>query len=66
MATKKRATATSKKQTKKKEPQKIERRDLEELIYGKGGARRFTQDSPVLPDVWFEFGEKLTGRVDLI
>lgn len=64
MATRKRAT--SKKQTRKQEPEKIDRRDLEELIYGRGGARRFTQDSPVLPDVWFEFGEKLTGKVDLL
>ena len=66
MATKKRATSTAKKQTTKKEPEPINRRDLEELIYGRGGARRFTQDSPVLPDVWFEFGEKLTGKVDLL
>lgn len=66
MATKKRATATSKKQSRKKEPEKLNRADLEKLIYGGGGSRRFTQDSPVLPDVWFEFGDRLTGKVDLL
>lgn len=66
MATKKRATATSKKQSRKKEPEKLNRADLEKLIYGAGGSRRFTQDSPVLPDVWFEFGDRLTGKVDLL
>lgn len=66
MATKKSRTAASKNQTRKKEPEPIDRRDLERLIYGEGGARRFTQDSPVLPDVWFEFGQKLTGKVDLL
>ncbi|HEU4435677.1 MAG TPA: S8 family peptidase [Pyrinomonadaceae bacterium] len=66
MASSKRRSSTSKKQTRKKAPERIERRDLEKLIYGEGGSRRFTQDSPVLPDVWFEFGEKLTGKVDLL
>ncbi|MGQ0714557.1 MAG: S8 family peptidase [Gemmatimonadaceae bacterium] len=33
---------------------------LEELIFGKDAARRFTQDSPVLPDVWIEFGLQYT------
>jgi serine protease AprX len=44
----------------------IERAELEQLIYGHGGARRFTQDSPVLPDVWFEFAKNPGGRVDLL
>jgi hypothetical protein len=29
---------------------------LEEAIFGKTGFRRFTQDSPILPDVWMEYG----------
>ncbi len=29
---------------------------LERLLFGEGGSRRFTQDSPVLPDVWIRFG----------
>jgi hypothetical protein len=81
MATKKRRTPASKGASKRttkttsksktteearKEPNKIDRDKLEKLIYGKGGSRRFTQDSPVLPDVWFEFGDKLTGKVDLL
>jgi len=70
MATRKRRPTTkrpaAKSQTNRIAPEPIDRRDLERLIYGKGGGRRFTQDSPVLPDVWFEFGDKLTGKVDLL
>ncbi len=44
----------------------IARADLEKLIYGHAGVRRFTQDSPVLPDVWFQFGENPGARVDLL
>lgn len=58
MATKKRRTSTPK--------IPIEREALEQLIYGHGGSKRFTQDSPVLPDVWFEFGKDPTARVDLL
>jgi hypothetical protein len=66
MATSKRRPSTSKNKTKKQRPEPIQRKDLETLIYGEGGSRRFTQDSPVLPDVWFEFGQNLTGKVDLL
>ncbi len=59
MATKKRRTTTT-------TPQSIERQELEELIYQYGGLTRFTQDSPVLPDVWFEFGKNPTARLDLL
>ncbi len=34
-----------------------ERRRIEEILFGRGSARRFTQDSPVLPDVWYAYGE---------
>lgn len=56
--------------TKKSDSSKIKeliaREDLEKLIYGHGGARRFTQDSPVLPDVWIEFGKNPAAKVDLL
>jgi serine protease AprX len=41
------------------------RERLEELMYGGQMAQRFTQDSPVLPDVWFEFAQK-GGPIDLL
>ncbi|HWK89215.1 MAG TPA: hypothetical protein VNP72_04445, partial [Longimicrobium sp.] len=38
----------------------IKREWLEELIFASGDARRFTQDSPVLPDVWIRYAQLLT------
>lgn len=61
MATKKRPATKS-----QRKPQPIGREELEELIYRYDGLTRFTQDSPVLPDVWFEFGKNPTGRLDLL
>ena len=59
--------ATKKRQpSKTKTKNKIERDKLEQLIYRNGGPKRFTQDSPVMPDVWFEFGLNPNGRVDLL
>ena len=62
--------------TKKRQPSKtksrnntnnaIQRDQLELLIYRSAGPKRFTQDSPVMPDVWFEFGKNPNGRVDLL
>src|SRR6185369_14626331 len=57
MATKKSRTST---------PQSITREELEDLIYRQNGLSRFTQDSPVLPDVWFEFGQKPNAKIDLL
>jgi len=57
MATKKRRTAT---------PDPITRAQLEDLIYRQNGLTRFTQDSPVLPDVWFEFGQNPNAKIDLL
>src|SRR6185503_1860037 len=57
MATRKRRAPT---------PQPIGREQLEDLIYRQNGLTRFTQDSPVLPDVWFEFGRTPTARIDLL
>ena len=34
----------------------LSRNEMERLIYGDGSARRQTQDSPILPDVWLRFG----------
>lgn len=34
----------------------LERAELETLIFGDAARRRFTQNSPVLPDVWLAFG----------
>ena len=52
--------------TRKPAVRSIEREEMEKLIYGKQGARRFTQDTPVLPDVWFEFAKDPTMKVDLL
>jgi serine protease AprX len=47
---------------------KLDRTLIEQLMFGTGRVRRFTQDSPVLPDVWIEYAkgpdeesERLTG-----
>lgn len=37
--------------------QKLDRDLMELLLFGAGRARRFTQDSPVLPDVWLEYAK---------
>lgn len=42
------------------------RRKLRELIFGTAGYRRFTQDSPVMPDVWLLYGENPTEAHDLL
>ena len=52
--------------TRKLTPKSIEREEMENLIYGKQGARRFTQDTPVLPDVWLEFAKAPTMKLDLL
>ncbi|HEX8734010.1 MAG TPA: hypothetical protein VF721_01720, partial [Pyrinomonadaceae bacterium] len=45
---------------------KLEHDELEEVIFGKTGFRRFTQDSPILPDVWLAFGDDPKERQDLL
>jgi serine protease AprX len=40
--------------------------DLEAWIYGPPAARRFTQDSPVLPEVWRRYAGDPEGRQDLL
>jgi serine protease AprX len=45
----------------------MKREEIEELIYGKlEQQRRFTQDFPVLPDVWIAFAEKPSSRIELL
>jgi subtilisin family serine protease len=45
----------------------LSRRFLEELIFSFDGSRRFTQDSPVLPDVWLYYGcQDPLGALDLL
>ena len=44
----------------------LDRDLMEQLMFGIGHIRRFTQDSPVLPDVWFEYAldpEKMPDRM---
>jgi hypothetical protein len=41
-------------------------KQLEEVIFGKTGFRRFTQDSPILPDVWMAYGLDPTEPADLL
>ena len=42
-------------------PQRLTRDLMEQLLFGTGRARRFTQDSPVLPDVWLEYAKQPAG-----
>ncbi|HJV30231.1 MAG TPA: S8 family serine peptidase [Gaiellaceae bacterium] len=39
---------------------------LEELIFGTERFRRFTQDSPVMPDVWIAYGLNPDAKLDLL
>jgi subtilisin family serine protease len=45
-------------------PQRFDRHLMEHLLFGTGRARRFTQDSPVLPDVWFEYAKQPADERD--
>ncbi|HSR50024.1 MAG TPA: S8 family peptidase [Acidobacteriota bacterium] len=44
----------------------LNRRFMERLILGNWDVQRFTQDSPVLPDVWVRYGEEPDEPLDLI
>ncbi|HEY7288725.1 MAG TPA: S8 family peptidase [Vicinamibacterales bacterium] len=45
----------------------MKREQIEELFYGKPEQqRRFTQDFPVLPDVWIEYGADPERRIELL
>jgi subtilisin family serine protease len=43
-----------------------EREFFERLVYHSSQGRRFTQQSPVMPDVWIEFGMNPGQRLDLL
>jgi hypothetical protein len=42
----------------------VSRKLIEDLMFGTGRVRRFTQDSPVLPDVWLEYAMSHVGQGD--
>ena len=44
----------------------IKREQLDDLIYVGRMARRFTQDSPILPDVWMEYGRRPGQGLELL
>jgi hypothetical protein len=44
----------------------LTRKWTEQLIYGHEFAGRFTQDSPILPDVWIQCAAHPTRRHDLL
>jgi hypothetical protein len=44
----------------------LTREQIDLLIYGGPGASRFTQDSPVLPDVWIRYSEQPSKRHELL
>lgn len=39
------------------QPRKLTREQIDALLYGGRSSPRFTQDSPVLPDVWMKYAE---------
>jgi len=45
---------------------KLDRNLMEQLMFGTGRVRRFTQDSPILPDVWLEYAKEPTAAVKLL
>ena len=45
---------------------KLELHELRAWVFGVDQLRRYTQDSPVMPDVWTAFGEQPGGRLDLL
>ncbi|HEY7675840.1 MAG TPA: S8 family peptidase [Candidatus Methylomirabilis sp.] len=44
----------------------LARERIEELIFGSERFRRFTQDSPILPDVWIEYGKDPRLPLDVL
>jgi serine protease AprX len=44
----------------------LDRAAFEDLLFGGRHALRFTQDSPVLPEVWIELAKPPGGRVELL
>ena len=44
----------------------VEREKLKQLVFPETGGIRFTQDSPVMPDVWFAYGRRPKASLDLL
>ena len=45
---------------------RLELRQLAPWVFGSGQLQRFTQDSPVMPDVWMAYGRDPEARLDLL
>ena len=45
---------------------RLELRQLAPWIFGSGQLQRFTQDSPVMPDVWMAYGQDPEKQLDLL
>ncbi|RPJ26887.1 MAG: hypothetical protein EHM35_14570, partial [Planctomycetaceae bacterium] len=45
---------------------KLSREDVVKIIYGHGPVQRFTQDSPVLADVWIAYAQDPHSQQDLL
>jgi serine protease AprX len=45
---------------------KLEFKNLGPWIFGSEQLKRFTQDSPVMPDVWLEYGRHPNAAIDLL
>ena len=46
---------------------RLELRQLAPWVFGQGQLRRYTQDSPVMPDVWMAYGDAdRDDRLDLL
>ena len=45
---------------------RVDPQQFEKAIFLGRGVERFTQDSPILPDVWAEYGQRPNERIDLL
>jgi len=45
---------------------KVDPQQFEKAIFLGRGVDRFTQDSPILPDVWAEYGQRPNEQIDLL
>src|SRR5262245_23527671 len=48
------------------QPAKLQREQIDALLYGGKTTPRFTQDSPVLPDVWIKYAEEPQSPHELL
>ncbi len=45
---------------------KLEFKNLGPWIFGTDQLKRFTQDSPIMPDVWLQYGREPNDAIDLL